>query len=273
MRISSFTHNGMVRTNNEDSCLVVPPWSSLSLKSGICMFVVADGMGGQNAGEVASGLAVGTAKKWLESSNVTQISLEVVEELFAIINQEIWAYAQSHPEAAGMGTTFTMLVMQKSLAICGHIGDSRLYRLRDDRLEQLTSDHTLVGEQVRMGKLTIEQARVHPTRHILSRVLGVRQFVVPDIFSVDVRADDVFLLCSDGVSGMIEDGEIARQMAQKEYEELAGSIVDAANKAGGKDNCTAVTIKIDKLPLENPGRFSLARLKNLISHWGEAGTI
>lgn len=273
MKISSFTHKGMVRPDNEDSCLVVPPWSSAALASGLCVFAVADGMGGQNAGEVASGIAVQTTKKWLQDIDRPNLSIEIVEELFALINQEIWNYAQQHPEASGMGTTLTMLLIQGEKAICGHIGDSRMYRLRKDQLQQLTNDHTLVAEQVRMGKLTPEQARVHPTRHILSRVIGVRQFVSPEIFSIDLQTDDLYLLCSDGVYGMIDDTEIVRQLRQPEMEELAGSIIDAANAAGGKDNCTAITLKIGALPVVFPGRFSLARWRKIISHWGEAGSL
>ncbi|MEW6712254.1 MAG: Stp1/IreP family PP2C-type Ser/Thr phosphatase [Candidatus Riflebacteria bacterium] len=273
MKISSFTHKGMVRQNNEDSCLVVPPWSGIALKSGACMFAVADGMGGQNAGEIASGLAVETARRWLESVKLNKISIEIVEELFAQINLEIWNYAQKNPEASGMGTTLTMVLIHQSTAICAHIGDSRLYRLRNNQFAQLTNDHTLVGEQVRMGKMTLEQARVHPTRHILSRVLGARQFVTPDIFSVELVPGDIFLLCSDGVYGMITDQQILDQLKQPEFSELAGSIIDAANAGGGKDNCTAVVLKIEELPIASPGRFSLTRLRNLISHWGEAGSV
>lgn len=273
MKISSFTHKGMVRPNNEDSCLVVPPWSSLSIKTGLCLFAVADGMGGQNAGEIASGMAVKSAQSWLREGEASELSIEVVEELFAQINQELWNYAQSHSEASGMGTTLTILLIKGNKAICGHIGDSRMYRWRKGQLQQITNDHTLVAEQVKMGKLTPEQARSHPTRHILSRVLGVRQFVCPEVFEIDLQKGDLLLLCSDGVYGMLPDDEIARHLQQKEMQELAGSLIDAANSAGGRDNCTAVTLKIEELPVSNPGRFSLARLRNLISHWGEAGSI
>lgn len=273
MKISSFTHKGMVRPNNEDSCLVVPPWSGMAINTGLCMFAVADGMGGQNAGEIASGLAVKTARQWLNTGGFSQLTLETVEELFALTNQEVWNYSQKHPEASGMGTTFTMLLIHQDKAICGHIGDSRLYRWRDGQLQQITNDHTLVAEQVRMGKITPEQARVHPTRHILSRVLGVRQFVSPEVFAIELKKGDLYLLCSDGVYGMISDEEIARQLQQPEFPELSGSLIDAANAAGGKDNCTAVVLKIENLPIEIPGQFSFKRLKNLISHWGEAGSI
>jgi serine/threonine protein phosphatase PrpC len=262
----------MVRPNNEDSCLVVPPWSSLSLQTGVCLFAVADGMGGQNAGEVASGLAVKTARNLLKTSFVDEFSVSAVEEMFAQINQEIWGYAQKHPEASGMGTTFTMLILKGSAAIIGHIGDSRLYRMRNKVLEQITHDHSLVAEQVRMGKLTPEQARVHPTRHILSRVLGVRQFVEPDVFEIELQKGDTFLLCSDGVSGMIEDNQIAERLRSIDPARTARAIINAANAAGGKDNSTAVIVKIEELPVEIPGKYSLKRLQSILAHWGDAGT-
>lgn len=273
MKISSVSHTGMVRPNNEDSCLVIPPWSSLSLKKGACLFAVADGMGGQNAGEIASGLAVKTAKEWFKNNLIENLCPELVEDLFSTLNQEVWGYAQKHPEASGMGTTISLMLIKGSKAIVGHIGDSRLYRMRNGKLEQMTNDHTLVAEQVRMGKLSPEEARVHPTRHILSRVLGVRQFVVPDIFSIDLKENDVFLICSDGVSGMVVDEEIRRQLSEENPERLAESIIAAANAGGGKDNCTAVTLKIEQLPVVFPGRFSIDRLKSIISHWGDAGLI
>ncbi|MGM0599640.1 MAG: Stp1/IreP family PP2C-type Ser/Thr phosphatase [Candidatus Rifleibacteriota bacterium] len=273
MKISSFTHSGMVRNNNEDSCLVIPPWSSLSVEKGVCVFAVADGMGGQNAGEVASGLAVKTTIEWLESNTIDQLSISLVEDLISQINQQIWSYAQRNPEAAGMGTTYTMVIIKASDAIVGHIGDSRLYRYRNDKLEQMTNDHSLVAEQVKSGKLSLEQARIHPTRHILSRVLGARQFVVPDIFKLDLNQKDIFLICSDGVNGMIEDKEIAELIKNVDLPELAQAVVEAANAGGGKDNCTAVAFCIDQLPFVIPGRFSLDRLRDIISHWRDAGAI
>lgn len=263
----------MVRPNNEDSCLVVPPWSDLSLKKGACLFAVADGMGGQNAGEVASGLAVQAAKEWLENNSVKNLSINMVEELFSQVNQTIWDYSQKHSEASGMGTTMSLMLIEGSKAVVGHIGDSRIYRLRNGKLEQLTNDHTLVAEQLRMGKLTPEQARVHPTRHILSRVIGGRQFVVPDIFFTDLQKNDIFLICSDGVTGMIMDEEIKHQLSGLDASILANMVVKAANAGGGKDNCTAITLKIEELPVVSPGRFSFARFRNVISHWGDAGSV
>lgn len=273
MKISSFTHKGMVRKNNEDSCLVIPPWSGLSISKGGCLFAVADGMGGQNAGEVASGIAVNAIKKWFRQSDLKNLSEDMVEELLSFANQNIWEYSQKHPETSGMGTTLTLVVVEGQKAIIGHIGDSRLYRFRKGALTQLTNDHSLVAEQVRMGKLSEQQARVHPTRHILSRVLGVRQFIRPDVFPTNLEIGDVFLLCSDGVSGMIDDEQIKEILLKKDTEELARSIVDSANSHGGKDNCTAVAFAIDHLPVSLPGKFSISRIRDMIVNWRNSGMV
>jgi serine/threonine protein phosphatase PrpC len=172
-----------------------------------------------------------------------------------------------------MGTTLTLIVIAGQKAIVGHIGDTRLYRFRNDLMEQLTNDHSLVAEQVKTGKLTKEQAMSHPTRHILCRVLGVRQFVQPEIFVTDLQVKDSFLLCSDGVCGMIDDQKINKKFAEVEVVQLAQEVVAEANAAGGKDNCTAVAFSIEELPITMPGRFSLDRFRNIISNWGNAGTV
>jgi protein phosphatase len=263
----------MVRHNNEDSCLVIPPWSGLAIEKNACLLAVADGMGGQNAGEVASGLAVKCAADWFRANRFDNFSPQLLEEMFACVNAAVWGHSQEHPETSGMGTTFTMVLFHESRALVGHIGDSRLYRLRDKKLVQITNDHSLVGEQVRMGKLSPEAARVHPTRHILSRVLGSRQFVVPDIFETDLQVGDVLLLCSDGLSGMVEDSQIEELLTGCPVAKAARSLINAANTAGGKDNSTVVVVGIDSLPVSFPGKFSLNRLAKLIFCHGNAGLV
>ncbi|HPW58562.1 MAG TPA: Stp1/IreP family PP2C-type Ser/Thr phosphatase [Candidatus Rifleibacterium sp.] len=273
MLISSLTTTGMVRHNNEDSCLVIPPWSSLAIRKGACLLAVADGMGGQNAGEVASGLAVRAIAEWFESNSLENFSPQLIEEMFATVNAAVWSHAQENPDTKGMGTTMTMMVIKGARAIVGHIGDSRLYRLRGGKLEQLTNDHSLVGEQVRMGKLTPEAARVHPTRHILSRVMGTRQFVVPDIFETELKSSDVLLLCSDGLSGMVEDFQIEELLRNTVPSRAAKKLIEAANQAGGKDNSTVVVAQIEELPVTFPGLFSFARLAKLLLSYGNAGSV
>lgn len=273
MQISSFTHTGMVRRNNEDCCLVIPPWSGLGIKKEACLLAVADGMGGQNAGEVASGLAIKTAVSWFENNSIETLSLHLIEEMFATINAAVWSYSQEHSEASGMGTTLTLMIIKGEKAIVGHIGDSRLYRFRNNRLEQLTNDHSLVAEQVRMGKVSPEDARVHPARHILSKVLGGRQFVVPDVFETNLQAEDLYLMCSDGVFGMIEDKQIEKVLIDNPVPGVSRALVDAANKAGGKDNSTVVTFNVKSLPVTFPGFFSFKRLAKMLASYGNAGSL
>lgn len=273
MQISSFTHTGLVRHNNEDACLVIPPWSSLAIRKEACLLAVADGMGGQNAGEVASGLAIKTAAEWFANNPLETLNVQLLEEMFSFINASVWGHSQEHPETSGMGTTFTMMLIRGEKALVGHIGDSRLYRLRNNKLQQLTHDHSLVAEQVRMGKLTPEAARVHPTRHILSRVMGGRQFIVPDIFETELQTGDVFMMCSDGISGMVEDDQIERLLVANQVSKTSRVLVNAANKAGGKDNSTVIVFRINSLPVTFPGLFSFERLAKLVTSYGNAGLV
>lgn len=273
MQISSYTHVGTVRKINEDACLAVPPWSRLAIQKRACLFAVADGMGGHNAGEVASTIAVNALRDWFAEAEIDQVDERLFEEVFAATNSLIWDYSQKNPETSGMGTTLTAMVVKGKSAIIGHIGDSRLYRMRGGKLELITNDHSLVAEQVRMGKLTPEQARVHPTRNILSRVMGGRQFVVPDCFQIEVEPEDLFLICSDGVTGMIDDNQITKMLLEQSPSRVARALCDQANKDGGKDNSTAVVLKIDKLPIVFPSAYSFSRLCDLFVHWREAGTV
>lgn len=264
---------GMVRRNNEDACMIVPPWSSLAISKGACMFAVADGMGGQNAGEVASAITMKESALWFENTFNGDTDSSVMEEMVGQINAAVWSHAQKHPEASGMGNTLTLLIAIDGKATVAHIGDSRLYRLRDGVLEQLTNDHTLVAEQVRMGKLSAEEARKHPSRHILSRAIGSRQFVVPDILQFELKKSDIFLLCSDGVSGMLEDSEIRKIIADGSPDASARLLVEAANKAGGKDNSTAIVVSFDEVPVTLCTRYSLTRWIQKISGWRNTGTV
>jgi protein phosphatase len=189
------------------------------------------------------------------------------------VNAKVWSYAQEHPEASGMGNTLTVMLVRGNHALIGHIGDSRLYRLRDHAMTQISSDHTLVAEQVRAGKLSPEAARVHPTRHILSRAIGSRQFVVPDIFETDLRVGDVYMMCSDGVSGMINDQKIRDILDGCSPTLAAKRLVEAANAAGGKDNATAVVLYFDQLPVVFPAKFSFSRLALLFQNFRNAGSV
>jgi len=272
LEISTHTDKGRVRSNNEDSFLIVPPWSEPALSAGASLFAVADGMGGHAAGEVASRLAVNALERWLSNFREKEVSAALVESAFAEANSAIWEQVKLDSKLSGMGTTLTALLVSGKQAILGHVGDSRAYLLRNDSLEMLSTDHTLVAEQVRLGRLTPEAAKNHPARHILSRALGVREFITVDTSLIDIQPGDIMFLCSDGVTGMVSDKRLRERLQEgllrKPFGGVGRSIVDDANEAGGVDNSTVVVIFFDEVPVEVPGRYSFRRLKKVLANWG-----
>jgi PPM family protein phosphatase len=230
------TDVGRLRTANEDAHLVRPD-----------VFAVADGMGGHAAGEVASQLAIWTISAVPDFSEVSPEDLpEFLREQFNQANEAILADTLETPEHAGMGTTLTVLVFSADLeeASYAHVGDSRLYRCRDGHLEQLTRDHTWVQDQLDLGTITPDQARLHPLSSILSRALGTNDTTEVDIGSAEVRPGDTFLLCSDGLSNMLPDDTIEEILrGNTSAESLAEALVDEANAHGGVDNITAVVVR------------------------------
>jgi PPM family protein phosphatase len=222
---------GRARQSNEDSYLERSP-----------LFVVADGMGGARAGEVASHIAVETAK----SAEVGESPEQDLAEVAKAANREIYRKAQEDAEHAGMGTTFTgALVTGREVAI-GHVGDSRMYRFRDGELERLTHDHSLVEEFVRQGKLTPEEAEVHPQRSIITRALGPEPDVQVDTFTYPGRDGDIYLMNSDGLTGMINEDQVAEILGEGgSLDEIAQRLIDAANENGGRDNITVVLFRLE----------------------------
>jgi serine/threonine protein phosphatase PrpC len=229
---AGFTDPGRKRRRNEDSYVIEPP-----------LFAVADGMGGAQAGEVASRLAAAAFREFRGADD-----LGPEERLVATIqeaNRRIYERALDDAEVSGMGTTITAaLVGDAGLAI-GHVGDSRAYRLRGGRFEQLTDDHSLVADLVRSGRLTPEEADVHPQRSVITRALGTDPHVDVDTFTVPVESGDLFLLCSDGLTTMVDDEEIRDLVARaKDLDQAGKGLVKAANKAGGEDNVTVVLFRV-----------------------------
>jgi PPM family protein phosphatase len=221
------THKGRVRANNQDS---VHPESAGSSDDS-ALLIVADGMGGHVAGEVASRIAIDSA---LEADGR-------VAHRVAAANAAILAEVSRRPELAGMGTTITMVELSASgMATFAHVGDSRAYLLRDGSLRQLTEDHTIVTEYVRAGKITEDQANEHPQRHMLTRALGLIHEIEVDVFEVSLHSGDRILLCSDGVNNMLDDRSIAEILGSSSAEEAVWGLVERANGAGGQDNITAV---------------------------------
>ncbi len=260
-----------MRTQNEDSYLAIPPWCEPALSAGVGLFAVADGMGGHSGGEIASALAVRTLDRWLRNYRGEPLAGELFEAAFGEASVAVFTHAKAHPELAGMGTTLTAMLVKGSQALIGHVGDSRAYLLRQGAFTQVTNDHTLVAEQVRAGRLSPEEAHSHPARHILSRAMGVREFISIDTYLLDLQQGDVIMLCSDGVTGMVSDQHLAENLARSPFRTVGPAIVGAANQAGGTDNSTIVVVRFDEIPVTVPGRFSFQRLKQWFTYWGCAG--
>jgi PPM family protein phosphatase len=226
------TDTGRQRNANEDSLYVAAP-----------LFVVADGMGGAQAGEVASKAAAESFAGELPAAPPEQVLEETIEGA----NRTIHELARKDPGLAGMGTTTTAAIVDlegEAVAI-GHVGDSRAYRLRGGRFEQLTRDHSLVEEMRRKGQLTDAQAEDHPQRSIITRALGPEPEVQVDVQTVAARHDDVFLICSDGLTTMLDDEQISRVLLRATSLEAAvKTLVDEANRAGGRDNITVVAFRL-----------------------------
>lgn len=230
---ASATHKGLVRSNNEDA--LYPPVSGASTEPSL--FIVADGMGGHVAGEVASRIAVETAMDTDGAPGRRIVSA----------NHALLLEVSENPELAGMGTTMTVLQLGDSdVARVGHVGDSRAYLLRDDSIRQLTVDHTVAAEYVAAGQISPEEAQNHPQRNMITRALGLTQNLMVDEIEEPVQPGDRFLLCSDGVNSMLTDQEIADQLAADTVEEAAWGLVEAANAAGGNDNITVVVVDVDE---------------------------
>lgn len=233
-RSTVLSDTGRRRRHNEDSYICKPP-----------LFAVADGMGGAQAGEVASGLAAGVLG---EADADTGGGEERIATLIQEANRRVFQRSSEDAATSGMGTTMTVALVDSATGTIalGHVGDSRAYRVRGGKLEQLTDDHSLVGELTRSGKLSAEEAVTHPQRSVITRALGTEPDVDVDTFTVEAEPDDVYLLCSDGLTDMISDDEILALVAgSDDLEGAARGLVDAANAGGGEDNITVVLFQID----------------------------
>lgn len=223
------THQGMVRDQNEDT---VYPKSSGESDDGV-LVIVADGMGGHVAGEVASRLAVNAA-----ASN----DLPATDRV-AAGNRAIREEVARDPGLEGMGTTMTLLEIKDDVATIAHIGDSRAYLLRDGKLRQLTEDHTVAAEYMAQGQLSPEEAANHPQRHMLLRTLGLTRFVNVDDVRTDLQPGDRILLCSDGLTEMVTDKQITETLGEGTPDEVVWALVEMANKAGGVDNISVAVVE------------------------------
>ena len=231
-RTAALSHAGRKRRQNEDAYVLEPP-----------LFAVADGMGGARAGEIASGLAAAA----LQESDGNGASGEArVAALIEEANRRVFRRAAEDREVSGMGTTMTVALVEEDRVTIGHVGDSRAYLIRSGQLEQLTDDHSLVAELVRSGKLTPEEAETHPQRAVITRAVGTEPDVDVDTFSVQGAAGDLFMICSDGLTDMVDEATILDAVEQNRADlpAAAKALVNAANRVGGEDNITVVFFEL-----------------------------
>jgi serine/threonine protein phosphatase PrpC len=266
LQSASLTDPGRVRDHNED-CIESRP--------DIGLYVLADGMGGYNAGEVASGMATslisdGLQETWhprdAERLGRDQAKAEterLIAEQIARANNAIFTTSQNNPECAGMGTTLVVTLFFDNFMTVAHIGDSRLYRLRGDTMEQVTRDHSLLQEQLDSGLITPEEAKLSQNKNLVTRALGIDPTVEPEIHVYETQVGDTYLLCSDGLSDMVEDDEIRLTLItlRSNPSLTVQQLVQAANDNGGRDNISAMLIRVAE-PFGIP-RGWVARLKAL----------
>jgi protein phosphatase len=233
------TDRGRKRPSNEDAF-------RFSVEHGV--YVVCDGMGGAAAGEVASSLAVDEMLRLLSGrAEGTPISLEEsVQQAIWTTNEVIHSRSRHDSQLSGMGTTLVGLATEGRRVLVFNVGDSRCYRLRNSALEQISQDHSLVEEQVRLGRMTHSQARHSPLRNIITRALGTQITVTPDLFELEAELGDLFLLCSDGLTRELADPLLESLLAiDQPLEKLCARLVEAANNAGGHDNITCLLVRVE----------------------------
>jgi serine/threonine protein phosphatase PrpC len=252
--VGVITDTGRRRRRNEDAYVCEPP-----------LFAIADGMGGAQAGEVASRLAAAALKESRADAGGEHRIYDLIQEA----NRRVYARSSTDPKTSGMGTTITVALVENGNVAFGHVGDSRAYLIRDGHMEQVTEDHSLVNELMKSGKLSREEAETHPQRSVITRALGTDPDVDADTFTIEAKVGDVFLLCSDGLTDMVGEREI-QELVERNRENLDAALkalVKAANRGGGEDNITVVAFEIAEeqalthdgdtresvLPVEAPG--------------------
>jgi protein phosphatase len=253
LRIADHWHDsdlGLQRQGNEDNYFVRAP-----------LFVVADGMGGAQSGEVASEMAVEAFDGGVPDG---ESPAEALVRIIETANQRIHERSRSESQRAGMGTTVTAAYVGENSVTVAHVGDSRCYRVRDGELERLTDDHSLVGDLVRLGKLTEEQAETHPQRSVITRALGPEPSVLVDVEEYGARGGDLFLVCSDGLTSMVHEDKLKPLVTGHTgtLEELGRDLIGAANAAGGRDNITVILFKLEEIdgPAADSGAVSASVL-------------
>lgn len=240
MKAVGMSDIGRCRQNNEDAYYIAEP----NFPIPYC-YIVADGMGGCNAGEVASQTAIAAFSSYIQTQANQQEIPDLLTASFQAANKAVFDKSNTSLEFAEMGTTMVAAIVQKEKAYIAHVGDSRAYLLQDDVLHLLTTDHSYVMELVQKGNITKEQAATHPKRNIITRAVGIKDMVETDVAIYDVKKGDLLLLCTDGLSGMISDIELEEFLHRKmSLKKKVKGLVDIAKKKGGFDNISLVLIEI-----------------------------
>ena len=256
MRVSACgrTDVGRRRTNNEDgfvirdlareatpepACVVEEPSGDRGLLVAVC-----DGMGGPNAGEVASSLALEALEAEMQRLSDACPRPELFEKAVEVVNRRVWAEASLHPDLSGMGTTLTAALICRARVLIAHVGDSRAYFARNGRVEQITRDQSIAGQLVASGTLTEEQAQESPFRNVLLQAVGLKETVEIALDGVDLVRGDTLLLCSDGLSGKVGIADLAAHLAGDDLPAIADALVALANERGGEDNITVVLARV-----------------------------
>lgn len=241
---SGYTDKGLIRKINEDNWYVNEP----SPISKAFYAIVADGMGGHNAGEVASNMATITISEYINKHYTDNLSYDSLKSMLIKAieesNKKILKESISSKEKIGMGTTLIMCFITNDKAIVTHVGDSRLYLIRNNKIHRMTKDHSLVAQLIDEGKITEKEALNHPQKNVITRAIGTEPTVEIDIYEFGLTDGDIILLCTDGLSNMVSDEEIISSISSSENVIIAPkNLVDLANKKGGADNITAVILK------------------------------
>ena len=233
MKFYSKTHKGKIRKGNEDS-----------IYSGEFFAVVADGMGGHNAGDIASSLVVDAIEQAFNDKNPDEVTPRDIKKALSVANKRVWSNAKHNAEREGMGSTATLAVFKDSKVMIGQVGDSRAYLYRKGALSQITKDHSYVQSLVDSGQITKDEAFAHPLRNIITRAIGTNINVDTDFFVQDIVSGDLILLCSDGLISCVSDDEIS-SILQRDLSTAADRLVDAALKCGGKDNISVIIASVE----------------------------
>ncbi len=242
MEWASRTHIGKIRNKNEDSLFADEKSNRI--------FIVADGMGGHNAGEIASKLAIEKVSEMLKDnldnlSKVDEFDIEnLIQEAIKEANTDIYKKSLSSNSLDGMGTTITLALFVDNKVYFGHIGDSRAYLLRKDELTQLTEDHTLVCELLKNGTITEVEAKTHPKRNVITKALGTEESPLPDTISYNIKEEDIIILCTDGLTNIVDNYEIKKCFKnESDIQKACDYLVNQANDRGGFDNITLIAIR------------------------------